>query len=129
MNGGLRMKFCHISDASAKFNIPESTIRYYEKQGLLPLIERDEAGRRLFSENQMELLGTVICLKNTHMPIKKIKQYIDWIIEGDSTIQLRLAMMENHRQDVVAEISLMGESLKGIDVKIARYTKKIEESI
>ncbi|AYV72012.1 MerR family transcriptional regulator [Bacillus sp. PK3-056] len=118
------MKYYYISDASAKFNIPESTIRYYEKQGLLPLLERDEAGRRLFSDNQMELLGTVICLKNTHMSIKRIKQYIDWIIEGDSTIQLRLAMMENHKQDVIAEISLMKESLKGIDEKISRYLKR-----
>ncbi|MBD2872380.1 MerR family transcriptional regulator [Paenibacillus sp. IB182493] len=53
--------------------------RYYEKKGLLPLIERDEAGRRLFSEDQMALLETVICLKNTHMPISGIKQYMDWV--------------------------------------------------
>lgn len=72
------MKYCSISEASAKFNIPESTLRYYEKKGLLPLIERDEAGRRLFSEDQMALLETVICLKNTHMPISSIKQYMDW---------------------------------------------------
>ncbi|WP_245624999.1 MerR family DNA-binding transcriptional regulator [Paenibacillus stellifer] len=49
------MKYCSISEASAKFSIPESTLRYYEKKGLLPLIERDEAGRRLFSEHQMAL--------------------------------------------------------------------------
>ena len=91
------------------------------------MLERDEAGRRLFSDNQMALLGTVICLKNTHMSIKRIKQYIDWIIEGDSTIQLRLAMMENHKQDVIAEISLMKESLKGIDEKISRYLKRSQK--
>ncbi|CAG7644802.1 MerR family transcriptional regulator [Paenibacillus allorhizosphaerae] len=116
------MKYCSISEASAKFNIPESTLRYYEKKGLLPLIERDEAGRRLFSEDQIALLETVICLKNTHMPISGIKQYIDLVVEGDNTIELRLEMMKNHRQAVLAEISLMTESLKGIDVKITRYT-------
>ncbi|MCR8632742.1 MerR family transcriptional regulator [Paenibacillus radicis (ex Xue et al. 2023)] len=121
------MKYCSISEVSAKFNIPESTLRYYEKKGLLPLIERDEAGRRLFSEDQIALLETVICLKNTHMPINGIKQYMDWIVEGDNTIELRLELMKNHKQAVQAEISLMTESLKGIDVKITRYTKRTQE--
>lgn len=58
---GLRMNYCYISETSAKFNIPESTIRYYETQGLLPLLERDEAERRLFLENKMALFETVIC--------------------------------------------------------------------
>ncbi|MCY9666641.1 MerR family transcriptional regulator [Paenibacillus alginolyticus] len=121
------MKYCSISEASDKFNIPESTLRFYEKKGLLPLIERDKAGRRLFSEDQMALLKTVICLKNTHMPISDIKQYIDWIVEGDNTTHLRLEMMKNHKQAVLAEISLMTESIKGIDVKITRYTKRTQE--
>ncbi|MEH7309027.1 MerR family transcriptional regulator [Neobacillus drentensis] len=122
------MKYCSISEASAKFNIPESTLRYYEKKGLLPLIERDEAGRQLFSENQIALLETVICLKNTHMPISGIKQYIDWVVVGENTIELRLEMMKNHKQAVLDEISLMTESLKGIDLKISRYTKRTQES-
>lgn len=117
------MKYCSISEAAAKFNIAESTLRYYEKKGLLPLIERDEAGRRLFSEDQISLLETVICLKNTHMPISGIKQYIDWVIEGENTIELRLEMMRQHKQTVLDQISLMTESLKGIDLKITRYTK------
>ncbi|MFC0215693.1 MerR family transcriptional regulator [Paenibacillus chartarius] len=123
------MKYCSISEASAKFNIPESTLRYYEKKGLLPLIERDEVGRRLFSENQMALLETVMCLKNTHMPINDIKQYIDWVVEGDATIGLRLEMMKKHKQAVLAEISLMTQSIKGIDFKITRYTNRIQEDL
>jgi DNA-binding transcriptional MerR regulator len=121
------MPYFSISEASARFNIPESTIRYYEKKGLLPLIQRNEAGRRLFSEDQMSLLGTVVCLKNTNMPISRIKQYIDWIVEGESTLELRLEMMQNHKQAVLAEIALMTESIEGIDYKINRYTKQIKE--
>jgi DNA-binding transcriptional MerR regulator len=121
------MKYYSISEAAAKFNIPESTLRFYEKKGLLPLIERDEAGRRLFSEDQIALLETIICLKSTHMPISGIKQYIDWVVEGNNTIDLRLEMMKNHKQAVLDEISLMTESLKGIDEKITRYKKRIQE--
>lgn len=119
------MKYCSISEVSAKFNIPESTLRYYEKKGLLPLIERDAAGRRLFSENQMTLLEIIIYLKNTHMPVKGIKQYVNWVVEGDSTTERRLEMMKNHKQAVLAEISLMTVALNAIDVKITRYTKRM----
>ncbi|GGA34160.1 MerR family transcriptional regulator [Paenibacillus physcomitrellae] len=118
------MKYYSISEVSAKFNIPESTIRYYEKKGLLPFIERDGAGRRLFSEDQTALLGTIICLKNTHMPISGIKQYMDWVVEGDSTVEHRLEMMKAHKQTVLNEISSMTELLKGIDLKIDRYTNQ-----
>ncbi|CAH1191240.1 MULTISPECIES: MerR family transcriptional regulator [Paenibacillus] len=121
------MKYCSISEASARFNIPESTLRYYEKKGLLPLIERDEAGRRLFSEDQMTLLKIIIYLKNTHMPISGIKKYIDRVVEGDQTTELRLEMLKKHKQAVLAEITLMTEALEGIDVKIARYTKRVQE--
>lgn len=61
------------------------------------------------------------------MPISVIKQYVDWVVEGDSTTELRLEMMKNHKQAVLAEISLMQEALKGIDVKITRYTKYTQE--
>ncbi len=121
------MKYCSIGEAAARFRIPESTIRYYEKKGLLPLIERDAAGRRLFSEDQMALLSTVICLKNTNMPINDIQQYVAWILEGDSTLELRLKMMSEHKQAVLNEMALMSESLKGIDEKITRYTTRIQE--
>ncbi|WP_282940931.1 hypothetical protein [Paenibacillus sp. RC67] len=52
---------------------------------------------------------------------------MDWIVEGDSTVPLRLEMMKNHKQAVLSEISLMTEALKGIDVKITRYIKRIQE--
>ena len=120
------MNYYSISEVSARYNIPESTLRYYEKKGLLTLVERDEAGRRLYSEDQVSLLETVICLKNTHMPIKGIKQYMAWVMEGDSTIEHRLEMMRTHKQEVLNEIAVMTESLNGIDYKIERYTKSMK---
>ncbi|MFF2019487.1 MerR family transcriptional regulator [Paenibacillus sp. NPDC058177] len=121
------MKYYSIGEVAAKFNIPESTLRYYEKKGLIPQSERDEAGRRLFSEDHIGLLGTVICLKNTNMSISRIKQYIDWVVEGDATVELRLKMMRTHKQEVLTEISLMTEAIGGIDWKIDRYVKRLKE--
>ncbi|MBW4085065.1 MerR family transcriptional regulator [Paenibacillus sp. S150] len=121
------MKYATIGEAAATYHIPESTLRYYEKQGLLPLMERDAADRRLFSEMQMALLGTVLRLKQTHMPIHDIKQYIAWVIEGDSTTDRRLEMMTKHKQAVLDEIASMTDALQGIDVKINRYTERLQK--
>jgi len=114
------MKYYSISEAAALCNIPETTLRYYDKKGLLPLIERDEAGRRMFSETQMALLQTVICLKNTHMPISSI-------VEGEATLELRLDMMREHKQKVLQEIAMLTGYLPAIDEKIDRYLKQLEE--
>ncbi|WP_139997438.1 MerR family transcriptional regulator [Paenibacillus paridis] len=122
------MKHYSISEASAKLTIPESTIRYYEKKGLLPLIERDEAGRRLFSDDQIMFLQIIIYLKNTNMPISRIKQYVDWVVEGDGTIDLRLDLFIKHKQTVLDDMALMTEALKAMDKKIERYTNRIQSS-
>ncbi|WP_082592550.1 MerR family transcriptional regulator [Paenibacillus sp. Soil766] len=121
------MKYNSIGEVSAKLNIPESALRYYEKKGLLPLIERDNAGRRLFSERQIGLLQAVVCFKNTHMPIKNIRQYMEWIVEGDTTLKHRLEMMKEHKQRILDEIAFLTEYLPAIDEKIERYIKQIEE--
>ncbi|MBM6998212.1 MerR family transcriptional regulator [Paenibacillus sp. DXFW5] len=120
------MKYYSIGEASATYDIPESTLRYYEKKGLLPFIERDEAGRRLFSERQLALLQIVICLKTTNMPISGIRQYMEWVVEGDASIEKRLEMLVNHKKKVTEEIALMNEHLLGIDDKIERYQKQLE---
>ncbi|MBA4543057.1 MULTISPECIES: MerR family transcriptional regulator [Thermoactinomyces] len=119
------MKYYTIGEAAAMYNIPESTLRFYEKKGLLPFVERDEAGRRLFSERQLALLQIITCLKNTNMPINQIKQYMDWVVEGNSTIEKRLDMLLKHKRNVLDEIALMQEYLKGIEEKIERYQKQL----
>ncbi|WP_342563827.1 MerR family transcriptional regulator [Paenibacillus sp. FSL R7-0345] len=117
------MKTISIGEAAAALRIPESTLRYYEKQGLLPLIERDGAGRRLFSEHQMELLETILRLKHTHMPIQDIRQYIAWVIEGESTTELRLEMMTRHKQ-AVPDCMYTGSRWKLLQTEFSKGWKK-----
>ncbi|WP_411347622.1 MerR family transcriptional regulator [Paenibacillus sp. WLX2291] len=120
------MNYVSIGEAAAHFDLPESTLRFYEKKGLLPLVERDAAGRRLYSEHQMMLLKIIIYLKHTHMPIRTIRQYVDWVIEGNHTIPQRLDMMQQHKQAVLDEISFMHEALDAMDSKITRYQKQLQ---
>ncbi len=61
-----------------KVNLTTYTLRYYDREGLLSNVGRDKSGNRIFSKDDMEILSLICCLKNTGMPIKEIKQFIDW---------------------------------------------------
>ena len=78
-----------IGEISKRFNISISTIRYYDKEGLLPDIKR-ENGIRKFSEQDVETIFIIECLKKTNVELKDIKRFIMMVKQGDSTIDERL---------------------------------------
>lgn len=81
-----------IGEVSVMTGIAISTLRYYDREGLFPDIERSGGGIRMFSDSEMETLRIIECLKMTDMPIKDIKQFLDWCQEGDSSLERRRAM-------------------------------------
>ncbi len=110
-----------IKQAAEKMNLTVYTLRYYEKEGLLPFVERDHTGNRSFTESDLEWLSLICCLKNTGMPIKQIKQYIGWCLDGDESLASRKKMLVEHRQDVLKQINELKKNLEKIDYKIAHY--------
>ena len=66
------------------FGLPISTLRYYDKQGLFPNMER-VSGIRKFGDTEIEALRVIECLKKAGMEIKDIRQFMDWCVEGPST--------------------------------------------
>ena len=77
-----------IGQVSEKFNLPVSTLRYYDKEGLLPNIERS-SGIRKFSDRDLETLNVIECLKKSGLEIKDIRQFIQWCAEGNGTYSKR----------------------------------------
>ena len=110
-----------IKQVAEKMNLTVYTLRYYEKEGLLPFVHRDNTGNRSFNENDLEWLSVICCLKNTGMPIKQIKQYIDWCLDGDETLEARKQMLIEHRRDVLQQINVLKHNLEKIDYKISHY--------
>ena len=68
-----------MKEVSEKMNLPASTIRYYDKQGMLPNMHRTESGYRRFSDADIGMLNMIECLKRTNMPIRDIQQFIAWV--------------------------------------------------
>ena len=106
-----------VGEMAKKLDVPASTLRYYDKEGLLPFVERDASGRRIFHERDIILLNTIECLKKTGMSIKDIKVFIDWCIEGDATIDQRLALIDQQREKVLTQIQQLQETLQTLNYK------------
>lgn len=106
-----------IGEMASRLGVASSTLRYYEKEGLLPFVERTNGGIRTFKDEDFAWLRTIECLKKTGMSIKDIKQFIDWCIEGDSTIDKRLALIQKQKQEVNAQIEKLNDTLEMLDFK------------
>ena len=118
-----------IKEVADYFSLPISTIRYYDKKGLLPFVSKNKAGYRVFSESDFGFIKTICCLKNTGMPIKDIQTYIGLCMQGTKTIDQRKQMLQQHKQNVLMQQQLLTENLKEIDVKINRYASPDSKNI
>ena len=110
-----------VGEIAKKMNVAASTLRYYDKEGLLPFVERSEGGIRMFRDEDMDWLEIIDCLKSTGMPIKEIKHFIDCCVEGDSRIDDRLSIIKNQRDRVLAEIENLQRRLSMLDFKTWFY--------
>jgi DNA-binding transcriptional MerR regulator len=115
-----------IGQAAKLNHLTISQLRYYDNRGLLPFLKRTDKGNRIFDDEALKYLEMIICLKNTGMPIKEIKHFIDWSMMGDGTIPQRLEMMKKHEANVQQHIQETEENLKLIKQKIEKY--KIEKN-
>ena len=113
-----------ISEAAEKIGIPPSTIRYYDKEGLLPNIKRKN-GIRIFEDIDLRLMGLLTCLKNTGMPIKRIRDYVDLIQQGDASLQERYDIIKAQRQFVLDQIEQLQYYLEELDFKDWYYNKAL----
>ena len=115
-----------IGQVSEMFNIPVSTLRYYDKEGLFPNLERS-SGIRRFSEKEIEALRIIECLKKTGMEIKDIKQFMEWCAEGSSTYSVRKNFFLRRKEIVEEEIREMSRVLDMIDFKCWYYEQAIKD--
>jgi DNA-binding transcriptional MerR regulator len=116
-----------IKQISEKTGLPPHVLRYYENEGLLPSVARSLSGIRRYSDNDLEGLGLVCCLKNTGMSIKQIKSFVELSMEGDITLQQRCELLREHKKAVEEQILEMQKLLEKVTHKIEYFTGQYEE--
>lgn len=115
-----------IGEVAQKMNLTTSTLRYYEKEGLLPNIERKESGIRNFSDVDLHWLEIIECLKNTGMPLKDIRTFTSWCVQGDASLKQRYEMFLERKRMVEEQIANLQKTLETIDYKCWYYRTALE---
>ena len=115
-----------IGDVSEKTGLPAPTLRYYDKEGLLPFVNRGNGGIRKFQDTDLEWLRLIECLKASGLQIKDIKRYIDLFIQGDSTIEERRTMFYDQKKCVEEEMKALQNTLDMLTYKCWFYDTAAE---
>ena len=115
-----------IGQVSEMFGLPISTLRYYDKQGLFPGMER-VSGIRRFGDAEIEALRVIECLKKSGLEIKDIKQFMDWCVEGASTYPQRRGLFERQKKSLETEIARMNRVLDMLKFKCWYYEQAMQD--
>ena len=106
-----------IGEMAKRLGVAPSTLRYYDKEGLLPFVNRSKGGIRIFEDKDFEWLQIIGCLKKTGMPIKYIKTFIEMAMQGDDTIDSRLELILKQKSVVEVQINELSDVLKILNFK------------
>ena len=110
-----------IGDMAQKLNVAPSTLRYYDKEGLLPFVERSNGGVRIFKDEDYAFLKIIHCLKASGMQIKDIREFISLVMQGDETIEARLELFKKRRSELEKQMADLTETLEALNYKCWYY--------
>ena len=109
-----------IGQVSEQFDLPVSTLRYYDKEGLFPALTRT-SGIRRFGEQELEALRVIECLKRSGLEIREIKRFMQWCEEGPSTYAERGELFERRREAVLQQMEQLRKTLAMLEYKCWYY--------
>ena len=115
-----------IQEVSQKTGLTAHTLRYYEKEGLLSGVERTQGGFRQYTDEDLERLGLICCLKNTGMSIQEIARFVQLTHEGDHTLEERVELLRAHRERVLERMEEMQKHLDKVTWKLNFFSEKLQ---
>lgn len=110
-----------ISEVSKKYGLTQDTLRYYERIGLLPHIDRTSSGIRDYTEESCKWIEFIKCMRSAGLPIETLIEYVALNQEGDSTITARKELLVEEREKLLERIEEMQQTLERLNYKISRY--------
>ena len=110
-----------MKQVTEKTHLSAYTLRYYDKEGLLPFVERSSGGMRMFQESDIAWLQIIGCMKKAGMSLKDIRQYIQLAMQGNDTIDARLALFRHQREVLEAQMRDLQHTMDMVDYKCWYY--------
>jgi DNA-binding transcriptional MerR regulator len=114
-----------ISEVSEKFGISPDTLRYYERIGLIPPINRNKSGLREYTEQDCHWIQVILFMRDAGMSIELLLEYVKMVHQGDETMQTRKELLIEQRNQLVARIEELQKTLELLNGKIESYEKSV----
>lgn len=118
-----------IAEVSEKYGIPQDTLRYYEREGVIPEIKRGNGNIRDYTEDDCKEIAFAQCLKSAGFTVEEIVEYRNLSKRGDETIPDRLALMQRKREDLLQQRDALDKALKLLDHKVFCYERAVETGV
>ena len=109
-----------ISEVSEQSGMSADTLRYYERIGLIPPVNRNGSGIRDYNDMDMKRVEFIRCMRNAGLSIEVLSEYVELVQQGDETIEARQEILKEQRKQLAAKIEEMQETLDLLDYKIRR---------
>ncbi|WP_160671489.1 MerR family transcriptional regulator [Clostridium sp. C8-1-8] len=110
-----------IKQVAQRTNLSDHTLRYYDREGLMPLLKRSASGIRNYSENDICWIELINCLKNSGMSLGEIKEFMNLCLKGEETCEERKEILQKHKENILSQIERLNNSLGIIDYKLDHY--------
>ena len=114
-----------IAEVSEKFDVSQDTLRYYERIGLLPRVNRNTSGIRDFTEEECRWVEFIKCMRSAGLPIEVLIEYVGLFQQGDETSEARKELLIEQRKQLIIRMEDMKKTLERLDGKIARYEQAV----
>jgi DNA-binding transcriptional MerR regulator len=115
-----------ITEVAERTGLTPHTLRYYERDGLMLEVGRDDSGHRRYSEHDLGWLELITKLRSTGMPVREVRRYAELVRAGDGNEAERLALLRVHRERVRMQLAALAAHLDAIDAKIGYYDDALD---
>ena len=112
-----------IAEVSERYSLSADTLRYYERVGLIPPVNRNDNGIRDYNELDLKRVEFIKCMRRAGLPVEVLIEYIGLYQQGDGTIPARKEILKEQREILAAKIAELQKTLDLLDYKIAGYEK------
>jgi DNA-binding transcriptional MerR regulator len=114
-----------IAETSKKYDLSQDTLRYYERIGLLPGVNRNNSGFRDYTEEDCRWVEFIKCMRNAGLPIEVLIEYVNLFQQGDETLEARKDLLMEQRNILIEKMEDMKKTIERLDGKIERYEQNV----
>ena len=114
-----------IAEVSERYGISLDTLRYYERIGLIPHVNRNKSGIRDYTEIDLKRVEFIMCMRSAGLPVDVLTEYIQLVQQGDQTIEAREEILKEQREHLMAKMKVLQKTLDILDYKIGVYENTV----